>query len=112
MPERNPSGMVYGILVVGTLLAAEGTQGIGYPRLVAAVAIALVLYWLAHAYSAVLGQRIASTDRWTPQRMIDALIHEFAIIRGSILPLVVLVIAGLLGAALGLGLFAVRLLLH
>lgn len=155
LPRRNPAGTVYGILVVGTLLAAEGSQQIGFVSLIGGVVVALVLYWLAHAYAAMLGRRLATTDRWSMRQFLAELAHEWALIRGASGPLLALVIAaaagadldtavlialgtcaallvtfevlagvgeGLsrleiaseaaVGAVLGLGLFAVRLLLH
>lgn len=99
IPRRNPAGTVYGILVVGSILAAEASRTIEFLPLIAAVLVAMALYWLAHAYAQVLGRRLESTERWSPRRLIAALGHELAIMRGASLPLVVLVLAALLGAS-------------
>lgn len=106
VPAGNPSGAVYGLLVVGTLLAAEDSKRAGYLQLTAAVLLALALYWFAHAYATVLGQRLGSTDRWSPARLLAALRHEFAIVRGSLPPVIALIGSGLAGADVTTGVAA------
>lgn len=103
MPARNPAGTVYGILVVGALLAAEGSANVRFVPLIGATVVALALYWLAHAYAAVLGQRLQSADRWSPRLLLGALAHERALLRGGAAPILVLVVAGLSGADLNTG---------
>src|ERR1019366_2743617 len=47
----NTWGLVYGTIAIGALLAAETAQSETYIETVGGVLIALVIYWLAHAYS-------------------------------------------------------------
>ena len=43
---------------MAALLAAESARQETYPRTVGAVAITLILYWLAHSYSEFTGERL------------------------------------------------------
>ena len=60
LPEDNPAGVIYGLITVGALLAAEGALGETYPETVASLVLAICLYWLAHAYADMLGHRLAT----------------------------------------------------
>jgi len=92
VPEENPSGVVYGIIVIGALLAAESGRHESYLDTIASAAIAAALYWFAHAYADVLGSRLAQHERLTARALGQALAHDWAIIRGAALPLAVLAI--------------------
>lgn len=98
MPEENPSGVVYGMIVIGALLAAESDRHETYLDTLASAVIAAALYWLAHAYAGVLGQRLAQQERLTAGSLGRALAHDWAIVRGAALPLAVIAIAWAAGA--------------
>ena len=93
MPERNPAGVIYGVIVIGALLAAESGRHETYLETVASAAIAAALYWLAHSYTTVLGRRLQAQERLTPAALGRALAHDWALIRGAAIPLLVLLIA-------------------
>ncbi len=99
MPGENPSGVVYGIIVIGALLAAESGRHETYLDTIASAAIAAALYWLAHAYAEVLGRRLALHERLTAGALGRALANDWAIMRGAALPLTVLAVAWAAGAA-------------
>lgn len=99
VPAENPAGAVYGMIVVGALLAAESGRYESHADAVGSTLIALGLYWLAHAYAGVLGQRLTSHERLTAGALGRALLHDWAIVRGAAIPLLAL----LLGWALGAG---------
>jgi hypothetical protein len=99
LPERNPGRVIYGLITVGTLLAAESGLHDTYLEAVGSVVLALLLYWLAHAYSEQLGDRLTVQERLTPQALGVALLREWAIVRGAALPLLALVIAWIVGAS-------------
>jgi hypothetical protein len=98
VPEQNPSGVIYGIIVIGALLAAESGRHESYLDTIASAAIAAALYWFAHAYANVLGERLAQHKRLTASALGRALAHDWAIIRGAALPLAVLACAWIGGA--------------
>ncbi len=99
LPERNPGRVIYGLITVGTLLAAESSLHDTYLEAVGSVVLALLLYWLAHAYSEQLGDRLAENARLSPQALGGALLREWAIVRGAALPLLALVVAWIAGAS-------------
>lgn len=99
LPARNPSGAIYGVIVVGALLAGESGRHETYGETVGSAAIATVLYWLAHAYAGLLGRRLAHGERLSAGALWRALVHDWSLVRGAGLPLIVLVIAWATGAS-------------
>jgi hypothetical protein len=101
-PEDNPTGVIYGTITGGAVLVAESTRRETNLEVTAAAAITLSLYWLVHAYSAALGERLERPGRrWTPRRLGAVAVHELAMLKGAALPLVVLLIAELGGSGPG-----------
>lgn len=98
VPESNPSRTVFGLITVGALLAAESGIHDTYAETIGSVTIALFVYWFAHAYSDLLGTRLASRARLDWGLVLGSFAHEWAIIKGAALPLVALVVAGAAGA--------------
>lgn len=92
--------MIYGVILIGALLAAESGRHETYLDTVASTAIAAALYWLAHAYSGVLGRRLAKTERLTAAALLRALGHDWALVRGAAIPLLALLIAWASAASL------------
>lgn len=95
--------MIYGIIVVGALLAAESERHETYLDTVVSTVIAAALYWLAHAYANVLGHRLASQQRLSARALLQALARDWAIVRGATLPLLALLLAWALRAPLATG---------
>jgi hypothetical protein len=96
----NPSGHVDGILTGGALLAAESTRRETLLESAGAVALALVLVWLAHSYSAFVGHRLERDGRaWSSRQLVRMAAHEFALLRGAFIPLGVLIVAGLIASS-------------
>jgi hypothetical protein len=92
--------VVYGIIVIGALLAAESGRHETYLDTIASTLLAAALYWVAHAYASVLGRRLELHERLSAATLIRALAHDWAIMRGAALPLLALVLAWIAGAAL------------
>lgn len=92
--------MVYGIIVIGALLAAESGRHETYLDTIASTLLAAALYWVAHAYASLLGRRLEHQERLSAGTLMRALAHDWAIMRGAALPLLALVLAWLAGAAL------------
>ncbi|HEV3047454.1 MAG TPA: hypothetical protein VGY13_08855 [Solirubrobacteraceae bacterium] len=98
VPE-NPGGVIYGIVAVGALLAAESGEHDSYLDTLASAAIAAALYWVAHAYAELLGQRLAERERLCLPALARALAHDLAIVQGAALPLAAIALAWLAGAS-------------
>jgi hypothetical protein len=95
-PE-NPGESIYGLIVIGALLAAESGRHETYLLTIASTTIAAAIYWLAHAYSKVLGRRLIRRQRLTARTVWDALIHDWPLMVGASVPLFVLLIGALVG---------------
>lgn len=98
VPERYPAGVVYGLITVGALLAAESGLKDTYAETVGSTAIAMTLYWFAHAYADVLGLRLAEQRRVSWAELWHTFVQDWSIVRGAGLPLLVLLVAWAVGA--------------
>ena len=84
-PEDHPQGVVYGIVVVGSVVAAESVHVSGPWQDIGAAVIVLVIYWLAHSYAEILGTRFATSSSLSMKEMRGIVRHEGAILRGAVL---------------------------
>lgn len=96
---ENPERVVYGVILIGALIAAESGIHDGYADMVGSTVLALGIYWLAHAYSTVLGRRLTHQEHLTVGSVARALVQEGAIVRGGAIPLLALVVAWVAGAS-------------
>lgn len=96
----NPGGVVYGVLAVATVIAAESTRRETFPKLLAGSMVTLGLYWVAHAYSHHWGSRLGQAGEWTLAEIALSLAHEASILVGAIVPTAALVAAWLAGAGI------------
>jgi hypothetical protein len=97
---ENPGGIVYGVILVATLLAAESPGRETYAETAGAVLVAVIVYWLARAYSVFTGQRAQDGEAFTLSGMRAALVHELAVILGACVPLLVVLVFWAVGARL------------
>jgi hypothetical protein len=88
----NPGAVVYGTITVGALLAAESAKRESYAGTVGAVAIAMLVYWLAHAYSEYTEGRIEQNQPLTLAGLRRTLVHELMIVVGAAIPWIELLI--------------------
>jgi hypothetical protein len=98
LPADNPAGVVYGVITVGALMAAESGRHESYVDAFASALIATLLYWLAHSYSDLLGDRLSTGEPLTLKVLGRELAHDWAIVRGAAIPLLALAIAWVAGA--------------
>lgn len=98
VPADNAAGVVYGVITVGALMAAESGRHESYLDALASALVATLLYWLAHAYADLLGRRLATGEPLTAKALGQALVHDWAIVRGAAIPILALVIAWAVGA--------------
>jgi hypothetical protein len=105
-PGRNPVGAVYGTLTVGVLLAAEASRAETYARTIEAIAAAMVLYWLAHAYAHLAGDRLSKKEGYTVASVLRSLRDQFAIVLGALIPFAAVVCAWAANARLSVGITA------
>jgi positive regulator of sigma E activity len=96
----NTAGILYGTIMVGALLAAESARQQNYADTVGAVAIAIALYWLVHAYTRYTERRVEHREALTVGGLVQTARQELSIIAGAVLPLVALLLCWAVGARL------------
>jgi hypothetical protein len=99
VPAENAEGVIFGMIAVGALMAAESGRHESYVDKIGSALIATLLYWLVHAYADLLGSRLETGGRLTARALVRALVRDWAIVRGAALPLLALVIAWIVGAS-------------
>ena len=95
----SPERVVYGVILVGALVAAESGSHDGYFDKAGSTLLALAIYWLAHSYSTVLGRRIEHQQRLTIAGLSEAMEHDWGIVRGGAIPLIAVVCCWAFGAS-------------
>lgn len=96
----NPGIAVYGAIAVAALLAAESPVRETYLKTVAAVVITLLLYWAAHAYADLVGERLESGRRLSIGVISRALAHNVSMLTGAAIPLIPLLLWWVTGGSL------------
>ena len=71
----------------------------GYLDKIGSTALALTIYWLAHAYSTILGRRLSRQEHLTTGTLSRALAHDWPIVRGGSIPLLALIVSWAAGAS-------------
>ena len=99
-PDDNPSGVVYGTIAVGAVLAAESTRRETFAETIGATLLILGLYWIAHTYATVVGERIKERGTLSSSGLWHAFLHEGAIAKGAAIPIAVLVALWIAGTSL------------
>jgi hypothetical protein len=102
----NPAALVYGTIAVAALLASESAQRETYPETAGAVAITLLLYWLAYSYAEFTADRLVTSERFKLSGMARTMRHELPVLIGATTPLLVLLIFWVAGAGLTAGVSA------
>lgn len=100
----NAEGAVYGAVMIGVLLAAEDGRQETYAETIGATAIVVVLYWMTSLYTHILGIRLRTHEPLNGPLIRRSLVHEFPVLEGAVVPVVVLVLAWLTGVSLTSGL--------
>jgi uncharacterized MAPEG superfamily protein len=113
-------GLVYGTILIATLLSAEVAKRESYPRTIGAVMIAMLLYWLTHSYATFTAQRAEAaaeraqdtagraeaSERVQFSAFVAAARHDVSVFLGGVPQLVVLVVLWAAGVPLGTALSA------
>ena len=97
---RTTGAVLYGTIMVGALLAAESARQENYADTVGAVAIAMMLYWLVHAYTRYTDRRVELRQPLTFGALVQTLAQELMIVAGAVPSMVALLICWAIGASL------------
>lgn len=105
MPD-NAAGLVYGTILVATMLSAESALQETYAKTALGVIVALVTYWLALAYARFTGERLEQQTRATVGGMVSAAVHELTVLYGAAVPFAALIGFWVGGASLNTAVIA------
>jgi hypothetical protein len=96
--EEETAAGVYGIIVGGSVMAASHAETA--VRVALAVLITLTIYWCAERFARLVAERIHQGHRPGGREFLRQLTTGWEIVSASTLPLVVLVVARLVGRTL------------
>lgn len=99
-------GSIYGLILVGSLMAAESYEHQSHLDVVLSAIITLLVYWLAHAYSFALGRRIQQGELLSLRSLRDSLFGSASVMAGAVLPALALIVAWVAGASTQTGIDA------
>lgn len=92
----NPASAIYGTIVVAGLLVAEAATDTSIPAVIASIVVTLIVFWIAHAYSQLLGLGVNADRSWWASLRLE-LRHEWPIVESAFVPIAALVIARFVG---------------
>jgi len=97
-PEQHAEGVVYGIITVGAVIAIESASDLAPSHDIAGTILVLLVYWMVHSYSTVMGNLFRTKEAWHWGLVKDTMRDEFSIMRGAALPIIMMTIFALCGA--------------
>jgi hypothetical protein len=96
--EESTAAAIYGVIVSGAVMAASHAERV--LAIAVAVLVTLVIYWTAERYARLVAARIHDGHRPNWAQVRHELTHGWEMVTASMIPLIVLVVAGaLLGAS-------------
>ena len=95
--EANPSGVLFGTITVGAVLAAENGRFESLRSSIEAALLVLVMYALVHAWGEDTASRLEQRRGFAWRPFARAMRHESSILRGALLPILAVLLAGLAG---------------
>lgn len=105
-PEGEPAEAIFGTLVAAAVLATKGRRGESGVGIFWLALLVLFLYWLAHVYADVVGERLHTGTRPGWSRIVKAALRDWSMLRGSLLPLAIFGLVRLIGASVNASLLA------
>ena len=96
----NAGGIVYGTIVVATLLAAESARSETYGKTIGAVVLAMLTYWLAVSYSHYSGERVEQQEAFEYRAFARTAVDELTLLIGAIPELAAVLVVWALGGSL------------
>ena len=82
----NTRAAIYGVITVSLLLAAERLKRESYAETVAALALAMLINWLAHSYAEYASRRLREGSDLSPMGLLRSMLHELPMLGGAALP--------------------------
>jgi hypothetical protein len=89
-PVGEPAEAIFGTLIAAAVLATKGQKGQSGAEIFWSALLVLTLYWLAHVYADVVGERLQTHKRPGWSGIIRTGLRDWSMLRGSLLPLAIL----------------------
>ena len=90
--------LLYGAIVAGSVLAVSSAHAEDTAHVAVATALVTAIYWLAHVYVDAIGGRFRDNDRPMHRRIVDAMRDTTELLIGAVPPILIFLLARLLGA--------------
>ncbi len=97
--SADPARLVYGVLAVATVIAAESTRRETFGKLFLASVVTMLLYWVAHAYAHQWAARLSKAGEWSLAELTVSFLHESSILAGAAVPIAVLLVSWAAGVS-------------
>jgi len=97
--HRNASGLLYGAVVTGAVMALASGSEDNAVTVGRSVIEVLLVFWGAHVYTRVIADRLLEPNAGFGERLREALGHELALLEGGMPALVAFVVATIAGAS-------------
>jgi hypothetical protein len=92
-PAARFSAAVYGSFLVASVVAVSYAAGEDARRMTETLSATMLVFWLAHAWSEVVGHHIASGRRVTARDVMAIAGHEWPLVEAAVVPTIFLVLA-------------------
>lgn len=99
----NAEGALYGVMLIGVLLAAEDAHHETYAETIASAAIVILIYWWTRIYTHVLSVRLQTRETLGRGLMWRSAVHELPVVEGAIVQVLVLLVSWVTGVSLATG---------
>jgi hypothetical protein len=108
------SAGVYGSILAAALVGAMFEDSAAPRSMTLSLVASIVIFWLAHAWSEVIGERVAVGRLFDPARIRALAAHEWPLVESGMLPALALALAwvGLYSRDIGVTLALVVCILH
>jgi hypothetical protein len=98
-PNGDPAATIFGTLIAAAVLATKGQKGESGLEIFLSGTLVIVLYWLAHVYADVVGERLHTKTRPGWSAIIRTGLRDVSMLRGSLLPIAIFGVVRVLGAS-------------
>ncbi len=99
-PEGQAAEAIYGTLIAAAVLAtAAGTESSSL-GIVWSALIVLGLYWFAHVYADIVGERLRTRSRPGWRHLLSHALRDWSMLRGALIPVIIFAVVRLAGASI------------
>jgi hypothetical protein len=94
---RNPSALLYGAIITGTVMSATASHDAGVARILGAVLVVLGIYWMAEVYVRVFTHQLSKGAAGLWHRIGSSARNELAVLLGGVPAVVTFLVMILVG---------------